>query len=125
MIKKYVTFGLTGLVLLLTQAQASNIEVLFGNTVELTTITPQGKNTMFLFYNPNGTVTSDSGDAYTWEIRGDTMCTQFKFARPGGEAEVQDSCSPLAGMEGAAPGDTWEATPTKGITVKGKLVAGR
>ena len=103
----------------------AGVEVLYGNTVELTTITPEGESTMQLFYNPDGTVVTDDGKKYTWNVTDDKFCTQFTFVPKNGEALRQNACSPLSTLDGAAPGDTWEASPSEGVTIKGKIIAGR
>ncbi len=100
---------------------AGEMDVLFGNTVVLTTITPESETTIQLYYNPDGSVGTDTDDVYTWQQKGDAICTVFKLA----DGSDYEACAPLAEMKGAGPGSTWETQGGPNMTIKGKLVAGR
>ena len=103
-------------------AQAGEVDALFGNTVVLTAVTADREIVTKYYYQPDGTVTLDSGGKGTWEIRGAQFCTSLTSPETG---QTRDMCSPLAQMANAAPGATWQFSPTENVTVKGELVAGR
>ena len=108
-----------------TAAQAADLSILFENTVEMSASMNGGAAmTSQYHYNADGTVhvvTPQGESSGTWAVNGDEMCTNLKS--PNGQE--QKICNPVADMEGASIGDSWEFSPAEGLTIKGALVAGR
>ena len=108
-----------------TAAQAADLSILFTNTVEMTAtykeIPPMVTK---LQYNEDGSVKiiSAQGESTgSWAVNGAEMCTTM--ASPQGQQ--MDMCNPVADMEGASVGDSWEFSPADGLNIKGALIAGR
>ena len=74
------------------QSFADEMDILFGNTIVLTTITPEVKTTIQLYYNADGTVGTDTGDVYSWVKRGASVCTTFKLQ----DGSDYETCTPLS-----------------------------
>ncbi len=111
-------------------ANANPMDIAFANTIVLTAVTERGESAAKYYYEPDGTVTINfgSGDAVdgAWAVEGDEVCTTYSMMRPGApEPSEQKNCSPVARMESAQIGDTWEFSPSEKITIKGEVVAGR
>ena len=102
-------------------AMANEMDILFGNTIVLTTITQQSEVTVQLYYNPDGTVGTDTDDVYTWVKRGSDVCTTFKLE----DGEKYETCTPLSELKGAGPGSSWEDKPSPKVTILRKLKPGR
>ncbi len=106
-------------------AQAADLGVLFANTVEMTaTYKDIPPMTSKYHYNEDGTVkiiTSQGESTGSWAVNGAEMCTTMKSP----QGQEQQICNPVADMEGASVGDTWEFSPAEGLNIKGALIAGR
>ncbi len=101
---------------------AGDLDVIFGNTVALTVVAGGREMTTKYYYNADGTVTTDGAAEGTWEARGDEFCQSLTDPQSG---QTRHMCNPLEEMTVAQPGDTWQFSPSEGITIKGEIVAGR
>ena len=117
------TLAVSGLALLGSQALAQSMDVLYSNTIVLSTSGGMGDSSTKYFYEADGTVTADNGRSGTWEAVDGEFCTDIPEA--GGQHAMY-MCYEASHIENNQPGHSWEIdSPMEGVTITAQIVEGR
>lgn len=123
MTRLLLTLAASGLAFLGGQAFAQSLDILYANTIVLSTSGGMGDSSTKYFYEADGSVTADNGRSGTWEAADGEFCTDIPES--GGQHAMY-MCYEASHIENNQPGHSWEIdSPMEGVTITAQIVEGR
>ncbi len=123
MTKLLSILAVSGLALLGGPAFAQSLDILYANTIVLSTTGGMGDSSTKYFYEADGSVTADNGRSGTWEAADGEFCTDIPES---GEQHAMYMCYEASHIENNQPGHSWEIdSPMEGVTITAEIVEGR
>ena len=123
MTRTVFTLAVSALALLSGQALAQTMDVLYSNTIVLSTSGGMGDTSTKYFYEPDGTVTTDNGRSGTWEAVDGEFCTDIP--ETAGQHAMY-MCYEASHIENNQPGHSWQIdSPMEGVSITAEIVADR
>ena len=102
---------------------AQSLDVLYTNTIVLSTSGGMGDTSTKYYYEPDGTVTSDNGRSGTWEAADGEFCTDIPES---GDQHAMYMCYDASHIENNQPGHSWAIdSPMEGVSITAEIVQGR